>query len=106
MAIRGAKLTLGGGKKMWEYKSSRGSNKPIRKTNKKGGDLFFFLETVSILYFVGAPFEFNGRAPFKLVTPLLISFYKCSFFDIEIKKTLTKICTNEFYPPYRSHFSK
>ena len=31
---------------------------------KKSGDLFLFvLETVKNLYFVGAPFEFNGHAP-------------------------------------------
>ena len=65
MAIRDAKLTFGCGKNVWEYKSSRGRNKPIRKTNNKKWQLFvvvFVLETVKILYFVGAPF--------KLVTPL------------------------------------
>ena len=51
MAKRGANLTFGGGKKIW------GRKKPI-----KSDDLF--------LYLVGAPFEFSGRAPFKLVTPL------------------------------------
>ena len=43
MAIRGAKLTFDGGKKIWEYKSFRGRKKPIRKTNKKSGDLFLFV---------------------------------------------------------------
>ena len=71
MAISGAKLTFCGGEN-WEYKSSRGRNKPIRETNKKSGDLFFLFRTVKLLYFVGAPFEFNGRAPFKLVTSLLV----------------------------------
>ena len=70
MTIRGAKLTFGGGKNFWEYKSSRGSNKPIRKTTKKWRPFLFVLETVKMLYFVRAPFEFRGRAPFKLVTPL------------------------------------
>ena len=68
IGIRGAKLKFGGGK----YKSSReGGNKPIRKP-KKCGDLFFcfFFGDSKILYFVGAPFEFSGRTPFKLVTPL------------------------------------
>ena len=36
---------------------------------------FFFLETVKFLYFVGAPFEFSGRAPFKLVTPLYLPLH-------------------------------
>ena len=67
----------------WEYKSSRrggGGNKPIRKTKKKWRHFFLFFETVKILYFVGAPFEFSGRAPFKLVTPLLhTSFFCCSY---------------------------
>ena len=70
MAIKGAKLTLGGGEKIWEYKSSRGRNKPIRKTKKKWRHFFFFFLTVKFLYFVGASFELNGRAPFKVVLPL------------------------------------
>ena len=47
MAIRGVKLTFGGGpKKIWGYKSSRGRKKPIRKI-EKNSDLFsFVLETV------------------------------------------------------------
>ena len=40
MAIRGTKLTFGGGKNFWEYKSSR---KPIRKTKKKVATFFLFL---------------------------------------------------------------
>ena len=68
MAIRGAKLTFGGRNFFWEYKSSRGH---IRKNNKKEAIfVFVFLETVKFLYFIGAPFEFSGRASFKLVTPL------------------------------------
>ena len=70
----------------WEKNSGvqklQGSNKPIRKTNKKVATFFFFffffLETVKMLYFVGAPFEFSGRAPFKLVT-LLVGFLFFSF---------------------------
>ena len=75
MAIRGAKLTFGGGKKNLGVQKL---NKPIRKTKKKKWRPFFlfvffflfFLETVKCLYFLGAPFGLNGRAPFKLVTPL------------------------------------
>ena len=68
MAIRGAKLTFGVGGKIWEYKSSSGRKKPIRIIKEKWAT--FFLEKLKMLYFVGAPFEFSGRAPFKLVTPL------------------------------------
>ena len=64
-----AKLTFGVGKHFWEYKSSRGRKQPIRKTKKAAIFLFF----VTFLYFVGAPFEFSGRAPFKPVTPLIKS---------------------------------
>ena len=55
---------------VWWWETIFGSDKPIRKTKKKWRP-FFILETVKILYFVGAPFELNGRAPFKLVTPML-----------------------------------
>ena len=73
MAIKEAKLTFGGSKKNWEYKSSRGRKKPIRKTNKQKWQPFFsflFFGDSKILYFVWALFEFSGQAPFKLVTPL------------------------------------
>ena len=84
MAIRaGAKLTFGGGKQIvgsTKAPGGGGGNKPIRKTKKKWRHFFLFFETVKILYFVGAPFEFSGRAPFKLVTPLLhTSFFCCSY---------------------------
>ena len=45
VAIKGAKLTLGGEEKIWEYKSSRGRNKPIRKTKKKWRHFLFFLDS-------------------------------------------------------------
>ena len=75
MAIRGAKLTFGGGENFLGVQKLQGAQKAYIKNPKKSGDLFcccFFWRqyTVKILYFVGAPFEFSGRAPFKLVTPL------------------------------------
>ena len=72
MAIRGAKLIVGGGKNLLGVQKLRGRNKPIRKTKKKWRPFFCFLETENFLYFVGTPFESSGRAPFKLVTPLVI----------------------------------
>ena len=68
---KGAKLTFGGGKN-WEYKSSRGRKKPTRKKNQKVATFFcfYFEDSKMFVLYVGAPFEFSGRAPFKLFTPL------------------------------------
>ena len=52
MAIRGAKLTFGCGKKIGSTKAPGGAKSLIEKP-KKSGDLFcFVLETVKNLYFV------------------------------------------------------
>ena len=59
MSIRDAKLTFGGGKKLGVQKL-QGAQKAYKKN-----------QTVKCLYFLVAPFEFSGRAPFKLVTPLV-----------------------------------
>ena len=108
MAIRGAKLTFGGGKQIFGSKKAPGGGggqQAYKKNHKKSGDLFFFfLETVKILYFVGAPFEFSGRAPFKLVTPLLhTSFFRCSYLCACLtaryfKVTTVNICKVFFRP--------
>ena len=99
MAIMGANLTFGCGEKFlgvqkasggrqngykgrqinvrwWEtflgVQKVQGEQQAYKKNQKKVATYFiFFLETVKFLYFVGAPFELNGRAPFKLVTPML-----------------------------------
>ena len=42
MAIRGAKLTIGGGNKFLGVQKLLGRNKPIRKTKKKVATFFFF----------------------------------------------------------------
>ena len=71
MAERDAKLTFGGGKQILGVQKAPGDATNLKEKPEKSGDLFLFvLETVKILYLVRAPFEFNGRAPFKLVTPL------------------------------------
>ena len=75
MAIRGAKLTFGGGVNFLGVQKLQGVQKAYKKNQKKSVDLFYyFFLTVKILYFVGAPYEFSGRAPLKLVTPLLERF--------------------------------
>ena len=63
MAIRGAKLTFDGGGKFLGVRKLQGTQQACKKNQKK-------VVTVKVLYFIGAPFEFNGRAQFKLVTPL------------------------------------
>ena len=51
-----AKLTFGGGEKIFGVqKAPGGAKKPIRKTEKNSGDLFLIFRTVKMLYFVGAP---------------------------------------------------
>ena len=48
-----ANLAFGGREKnIWRYKKLQGGKKPVRKTEKKSGDLFFFffLETVKNLW--------------------------------------------------------
>ena len=64
--VRWWEKSLGEQKLQWAQKA-------YKKNQKKSGDLFFFFFlTVKLLYSVGAPFEFSGRAPFKLVTPLIV----------------------------------
>ena len=81
-----AKLTLGGGEKIFEGKKTpggakklQGRKKPIRKTEKIVATFFFFFfsfffeETVKNLYFVGAPkISARGRRMVNMVnvTPL------------------------------------
>ena len=76
MAIRGAKLTFVGGKKILGVQKVQVEQQAFKKNQKKVANFFllFFLKTVKKLYFVGAPFQFSGRAPFKLVTPLISIF--------------------------------
>ena len=60
-------------KKSWGFKKLQGGAKiNVRWWENFFGSTKSFRGTVKFLYFVGAPFEFNGRAPFKLVTPLLV----------------------------------
>ena len=66
-------MTFGGGKKFLGVQKLQGQGEQQaykKNNNKKWRPFLFVLETVKMLYFVRAPFEFRGRAPFKLVTPL------------------------------------
>ena len=45
-------------KNIWGYKKLQGGKKPIRKTDKKSGDLFFFF----FFFFFGGSKKFVGSA--------------------------------------------
>ena len=54
----------------WGAQKLQGAQKAYKKNQQqKIGDLFLFVLKTEKNYFVGAPFEFSGRATFKLVTP-------------------------------------
>ena len=71
MAIRGAKLTFGGGEKFGSTKAPW-AQKVFKRNQKKVATFFLFFGDSKKNYFVGAPFELSSRARFKLVTPLCI----------------------------------
>ena len=52
----------------------RGGGKNLGVQKLQGAQKAY--KTVKKLYFVGAPFEFCGRAPFKLITPLIFTLRK------------------------------